>query len=119
MTLEAKIQEKKARICVIGLGYVGLPLIKTFLKSGFNVTGFDIDEKKVNLLNKGRSYIKHVTGKDLKPFLAKKKFRATCNPKVLAKVDVIIICVPTPLDPHKNPDLSFSFITKINKHIRN
>jgi len=111
MTLEAKIKEKKARICVIGLGYVGLPLIKTFLKAGFNVTGFDIDEKKVNLLNKGRSYIKHVTGRDLKPFLAKNKFRATNNPKVLAKVDVIIICVPTPLDPHKNPDLSFVLST--------
>lgn len=111
MTLEVKIKEKKACICVIGLGYVGLPLIKTFLKAGFDVTGFDIDEKKVNLLNKGRSYIKHVTGKDLKPFIAQDKFRATNNPKVLAKVDVIIICVPTPLDPHKNPDLSFVLST--------
>ncbi|MFC2165097.1 nucleotide sugar dehydrogenase [Acidobacteriota bacterium] len=111
MTLEEKIKKKKARICVIGLGYVGLPLIKTFLKAGFNVTGFDIDEKKVNLLNKGRSYIKHVTGKDLKPFMAKNMFRATNNPNVLAKVDVIIICVPTPLDPHKNPDLSFVLST--------
>jgi UDP-N-acetyl-D-glucosamine dehydrogenase len=107
MTLETKIKEKKARICVIGLGYVGLPLIKTFLKTGFDVTGFDIDKRKVNRLNKGISYIKHVTGKDLKPFLAEKKFRATSDPKILAKVDVIIICVPTPLDAHKNPDLSF------------
>lgn len=107
MTLETKIKDKRARICVIGLGYVGLPLIKTFLNAGFHVTGFDIDEKKVNLLNRGRSYIKHVTGKDLKPFMAEKRFLATTDPKVLVKVDVIIICVPTPLDAHKNPDLSF------------
>jgi len=111
MALETKIKDKKAHICVIGLGYVGLPLIKTFLNAGFSVTGFDIDEKKVNLLNKGRSYIKHVTGRDLKPFIAKNKFRATTNPKVLSKVDVIIICVPTPLDPHKNPDLSYVLST--------
>jgi len=106
-----KIKNKKAHICVIGLGYVGLPLIKTFLNAGFNVIGFDIDEKKVSLLNKGRSYIKHVTGKDLKPFIADNRFRATSSPEVLAKVDVIIICVPTPLDPHKNPDLSYVLST--------
>jgi len=111
MVLETKIKDKKAHICVIGLGYVGLPLIKTFLNAGFSVTGFDIDEKKVNLLNKCRSYIKHVTGRDLKPFIAKNKFRATTNAKVLSKVDVIIICVPTPLDPHKNPDLSYVLST--------
>ena len=107
MSLENKIKDRKSLVCVIGLGYVGLPLIKTFLNTGFHVIGFDIDKTKVNLLNQGKSYIKHVTGKDLIPYLEKKKFKATTDPKALAKADVILICVPTPLDAHKNPDLSF------------
>jgi UDP-N-acetyl-D-glucosamine dehydrogenase len=105
--LEKKINEKKARIGVIGLGYVGLPLVKTFLGAGFEVTGFDVDRKKVNLLNRGKSYIKHVTGGDLKPFIRDKKFRATSDFTNLSRVDAILICVPTPLDAHKNPDLSY------------
>lgn len=107
MSLDKKIREKTSLICVIGLGYVGLPLIKTFLKEGFTVFGFDIDKTKVDLLNQGKSYIKHVTGEDLKPFLRKKKFKATTDPQALSEADVILICVPTPLDAHKNPDLSF------------
>ncbi|MGB6866118.1 MAG: NAD(P)-binding domain-containing protein, partial [Candidatus Aminicenantaceae bacterium] len=107
MNLVNKIKDRKSVVCVIGLGYVGLPLIKTFLNTGFQVIGFDIDKTKVNLLNKGKSYIKHVTGKDLIPFLEKNKFKATTDPKMLAKADAILICVPTPLDAHKNPDLSF------------
>lgn len=105
--LEKKIKKREARIGIIGLGYVGLPLVKTFLNKGFKVIGFDTDDRKVALLNQGKSYIKHVTGKDLKPFLLKKIFQATKDFKTLANVDVIIICVPTPLDAHKNPDLSF------------
>ena len=105
--LLSKIKSREAQIGIIGMGYVGLPLVKTFLNTGFNVTGFDIDRKKVNLLNQGKSYIKHVTGKDLKLYLKEKKFHATSNFSHLAKTDVIIICVPTPLDSHKNPDLSF------------
>jgi UDP-N-acetyl-D-glucosamine dehydrogenase len=105
--LEEKIKNKDAVIGVIGLGYVGLPLVKTFLKAGFQAVGFDVDPKKVSLLNRSQSYIKHVTGKDLKPFIADKKFRATADFNALSKADVIIICVPTPLDGHRNPDLSF------------
>lgn len=105
--LEKKIKKREARIGIIGLGYVGLPLVKTFLNNGFKVIGFDTDDRKVALLNQGKSYIKHVTGKDLKPFLLKKIFQATKDFRTLADVDVIIICVPTPLDAHKNPDLSF------------
>ncbi|MCK4430748.1 MAG: nucleotide sugar dehydrogenase, partial [Candidatus Aminicenantes bacterium] len=105
--LENKIKKREARIGIIGLGYVGLPLVKTFLNNGFKVIGFDTDDRKVALLNQGKSYIKHVTGKDLKPFLLKKIFQATKDFRTLADVDVIIICVPTPLDAHKNPDLSF------------
>jgi UDP-N-acetyl-D-glucosamine dehydrogenase len=105
--LEQRIRGKEARIGVIGLGYVGLPLVKTFLYAGFDVTGFDVDQKKVNLLNRGKSYIKHVTAGDLKPFIRDKKFRASSDFTSLSRVDAILICVPTPLDAHKNPDLSF------------
>jgi UDP-N-acetyl-D-glucosamine dehydrogenase len=107
LDLEKKIIEKQARIGVIGLGYVGLPLVKTFLNAGFHVTGFDVDKKKVDLLNRATSYIKHVTGEDLKPFIREKRFKATADFKNLAMMDAILICVPTPLDGHRNPDLSF------------
>lgn len=107
LLLEEKIIKKDAVIGVIGLGYVGLPLVKTFLGAGFPVIGFDVDRKKVSLLNRSRSYIKHVTGKDLKPYIAEKKFRATADFEALAEADVVIICVPTPLDTHRNPDLSY------------
>jgi UDP-N-acetyl-D-glucosamine dehydrogenase len=119
--LERKIKEKKAHIGVIGLGYVGLPLVKTFLGAGFDATGFDVDQKKVNLLNRGRSYIKHVTGEDLKPFIREKKFRATSDFKDLSNVDAIVVCVPTPLDPHRNPDLSYVLNTTqaIAAHLKN
>jgi UDP-N-acetyl-D-glucosamine dehydrogenase len=105
--LEIKIGAKKAHIGVIGLGYVGLPLVKLFLTKGFKVTGFDIDPKKVTSLNKGRSYIRHISTRELREFLDKKAFRATADFSGLRLVDVIIICVPTPLDAHKNPDLSY------------
>ncbi len=107
MNLEIKIKKRKARIGIIGLGYVGLPLVKTFLASGFEVLGFDIDQKKVDCLNRGKSYIKHVTTKELNAFLKAKKFQATSDFSLLSRADAIVICVPTPLDSHKNPDLSF------------
>ena len=107
LMLEEKIANKDAIIGVIGLGYVGLPLVKTFLKKGFKVIGFDVDQKKISLLNRSRSYINHVTGKDLKPYIKEKKFLASTDFKSLQNVDVIIICVPTPLDAHRNPDLSY------------
>jgi UDP-N-acetyl-D-glucosamine dehydrogenase len=118
--LEKKIKSREARVGIIGMGYVGLPLVKTFLVQGFEVVGFDIDEKKVNLLNQGKSYIKHVSTEELKNFLKKRKFQATSNFTVLAEADVIIICVPTPLDSYKNPDLSFVLKTTktISKALR-
>jgi UDP-N-acetyl-D-glucosamine dehydrogenase len=105
--LNKKIKSQKAKVGIIGLGYVGLPLVKAFLSKGFSVIGFDVDQKKVNKLNKGTNYLKHVKMGELGSFLASKKFRATDEFCQLQKVDVIIICVPTPLDVHKNPDLSF------------
>jgi UDP-N-acetyl-D-glucosamine dehydrogenase len=107
LDLEKKIANKDAVVGIIGLGYVGLPLVITFLNQGFKVFGFDVDPKKISSLNRGRSYIKHVTGEDLKPSIKQKRFLATTDFKDLRKVDVILICVPTPLDGHKNPDLSF------------
>lgn len=120
VNLENKIKNKKSIIGVIGMGYVGLPLVKTFLNKGFGVVGFDIDEKKVLMLNKGKSYIKHVTAEELKGFLNKKTFQATVDFAALERVDVIIICVPTPLDAHNNPDLSFVLKTTetISKNLR-
>ena len=120
VNLENKIKNKKSIIGVIGMGYVGLPLVKTFLNKRFGVVGFDIDEKKVLMLNKGKSYIKHVTAEELKGFLNKKKFQATADFAALERVDVIIICVPTPLDAHNNPDLSFVLKTTeiISKKLR-
>jgi UDP-N-acetyl-D-glucosamine dehydrogenase len=104
--LAKKIIEKQARIGIIGLGYVGLPMVKLFLHQGFRVTGFDIDPQKTASLNRGRSYIRHISASELKTFLGKRAFRATTDFASLRNVDVIIICVPTPLDAHKNPDLS-------------
>jgi UDP-N-acetyl-D-glucosamine dehydrogenase len=120
LALESKIKSKQSRVGVIGLGYVGLPLVKLFLSHGFRVTGFDIDPKKVASLNRGRSYIRHISTKELKAFLGKRTFKATSNFSSLRDMDIIIICVPTPLDSHKNPDLSYVLNTTkvIAKYLR-
>ncbi|MCX7973094.1 MAG: nucleotide sugar dehydrogenase [Candidatus Aminicenantes bacterium] len=102
-----RIKRREVKVGVIGMGYVGLPLVKIFLQKGFEVKGFDIDERKVVCLNQGKSYILHVSGEDLKPYLNQGKFRATADFSELAQVEAILICVPTPLDAHRNPDLSF------------
>jgi UDP-N-acetyl-D-glucosamine dehydrogenase len=118
--LENKIKQKKARVGIIGLGYVGLPLVKLFLNNGFRVTGFDIDPKKVASLNRGKSYIRHISTKELRAFLDTRAFQATGNFSLLRAMDAIIICVPTPLDSHKNPDLSYVLGTTevIAKYLR-
>jgi UDP-N-acetyl-D-glucosamine dehydrogenase len=105
--LEKKILDRKARVAVIGLGYVGLPLVKAFLNKGFSVIGFDVDPKKIKMLNQGRSYIKHIATSDLRKYLSLKKFQATADFNRLPAADAILICVPTPLDGHRNPDMSY------------
>jgi UDP-N-acetyl-D-glucosamine dehydrogenase len=102
-----RIKEREIKVGVIGLGYVGLPLVRIFLQKGFEVVGFDIDKRKVDWLNQGKSYILHVRAEELKPYLDQGKFRATADFSELAEMDAILICVPTPLDAHRNPDLTF------------
>ena len=79
------IEKKKAHVGIIGMGYVGLPLVNIFLTNGFEVTGFDIDDDKIKCLNRGQSYIKHVSGKDLLPYIKNKRFRATSDFSTLKK----------------------------------
>jgi UDP-N-acetyl-D-glucosamine dehydrogenase len=119
-SLLERIRNKEASVGVVGLGYVGLPLVKAFLKKGFAVTGFDIDRKKVEMLNRGQSYIKHITATELRQFLSAKRFAATTEFARLADTDAILICVPTPLDDHRNPDLSYVLKTTetIAKYLR-
>ena len=102
-----KIITREAIVGVIGLGYVGLPLVKTFLLNGFQVVGFDVDQQKIDCLRRGESYIKYFPGNELKPFLTKGNFQLTTDFQKLSQVEIIIICVPTPLDAHRNPDLSY------------
>ncbi len=115
-----QVKRREARVGVIGLGYVGLPLVKLFLQKGFDVTGFDIDQRKVDKLNKGQSYILHVSAEELKTYLARKKFRAVSDFSHLSEMKAILICVPTPLDAHRNPDLSFVLETTktISRYLR-
>ena len=111
INLEKKIKTRKAKVGVIGLGYVGLPLVKAFLSKDFIVFGFDVDLRKVKMLNQGKSYLIHVDAKDLKAHIVSQKFMATDDFSKLKEVDVVIICVPTPLDSHRNPDLSYVLST--------
>jgi UDP-N-acetyl-D-glucosamine dehydrogenase len=106
MELKHRIETRDARIGVIGMGYVGLPLALLFCEQRFRVTGFDIDSRKVDALNQGQSYIVRIPGTEIQ--LAQRSgFRATIDYSELAQMDVVIICVPTPLNEHREPDLSF------------
>jgi UDP-N-acetyl-D-glucosamine dehydrogenase len=101
------IQTKQARIGVIGLGYVGLPLIRAFTAAGFRCLGFDVDQAKVDKLKAGHSYIKHIDSSAIAELIADNKFEPTADMARLAEADCIIICVPTPLNESRDPDLSY------------
>jgi UDP-N-acetyl-D-glucosamine dehydrogenase len=106
--LMANIQNRKALVGVIGLGYVGLPLAREFLKKNFTLLGFDVDKEKIVKINNGESYIKHIGADFLQKYVIEAKtFSATSDFSRLKEVDIILICVPTPLDDHYNPDLSY------------
>lgn len=104
--LKKKISSKKSTIGIVGLGYVGLPLAIRFSEVGYKVIGFDVNSKKIKLLNDGRSFISHIDDKKIK-FLKKNNFLATGDFSKIAETDVNIICVPTPIKKNKNPDLGF------------
>lgn len=105
--LERSIREKSARVGVIGLGYVGLPLISAFVQAGFRTIGYDVDPAKVEALNAGRSYIKHVPGETVQSWLAAGAFTATADMNRLSEADCLLICVPTPLTDSRDPDLQY------------
>jgi UDP-N-acetyl-D-glucosamine dehydrogenase len=110
MNLLAKIKNKQALVGIIGLGYVGLPLVLRFCQVGFRVLGFDTDAAKVQSLNQGKSYIKHIPSSRLAELLRPgngQQFEATSDMSRLGEPDVLIICVPTPLTSKREPDLRF------------
>ena len=114
-----KIKQKNATIGIIGLGYVGLPLAIRFSEEGFKVVGFDIDDSKVKMLNKGESYIKHIYEDDISGMI-EQGFIATIDFVKITDVDAILICVPTPLGVHNEPDLSYvkSTLDLVKSHLR-
>lgn len=118
--LKNLIAEKRACIGVIGLGYVGLPLIVEFALKGFPTIGFEVDAKKIEELNKGNSHIVDVPSENVQKSLETGKFKATIDFSDLEKCDVIIICVPTPLRKTKDPDMSYILAAgeKIQEYMR-
>jgi UDP-N-acetyl-D-glucosamine dehydrogenase len=107
MDLAGKINNGSAVVGVIGLGYVGLPLLNAFHHAAHRVIGFDVDTKKIQMLKKGENYLKHLGETLFKPMLASGRFDATSDASRMGECDVLISCVPTPLGPHLEPDLSF------------
>ncbi len=104
--LKTKIEKRQARVAIIGLGYVGLPLALLYSESGFSVTGFDIDQRKVSTLNSGGSYIFRITAPEIQQ-AQQQGFIATSDYSLLESMDAVIICVPTPLNEYHEPDLSY------------
>ncbi len=105
--LREKISKRTARVGVVGLGYVGLPLAVEFARAGFEVVGIDVQESKVEQFNRGKSYVKDVTDDVFQPLIESGKLRATTDFSVIQELDTIDICVPTPLRKTKDPDMSY------------
>ena|SRR5689334_2905369 len=105
--LIAKIQKHQAKVGIVGLGYVGLPLVLRFGEEHFPVIGFDIDTTKVRRLSVGESYIRHIPAARLQNLIKEQQFEATSDFNRLGEADCIIICVPTPLTAKKDPDLQY------------
>ena len=119
MSLKARIKNKKARVGVIGIGYVGLPLAVEFAKAGFSVTGIDVDEIKVAAINAGENYIPDIAEDTLKALVSSGNLQATKDMDIIADLDAVAICVPTPLSKVGDPDISYiiAAIDDINRHI--
>src|SRR5690242_11558965 len=117
--LKSKIQQRQARVGIIGLGYVGLPLALLYSEQKFRVTGFDIDSRKIDTLGKGGCYIYRIAPEEIQAAKAQ-GFSATSDYSQISDMDAVIICVPTPLDEYHEPDLSFITDTthSIAPHLR-
>ena len=105
--LMAAIENKTATIGIVGLGYVGLPLVQAFMNAGYRTMGFDVDQSKVEKLLRGKSYIAHITGEWIAECIAERKFEPTADMARLSEPDAILICVPTPLSDSRDPDLTY------------
>ncbi len=114
--LEEKISNKKANLCIVGLGYVGLPLVVALAKKGYSVSGLDTNPKRIQRLKKGEKYIEDIDPKETSKLIKAKKFFPTTDESMLSKAEVIIICVPTPLRKVKIPDISY--VVKAAKTIK-
>jgi UDP-N-acetyl-D-glucosamine dehydrogenase len=119
LVLLDKIKNKQAKIGIVGLGYVGLPLVIEFCKAGFSVTGLDIDQKKIDLLSQGKSYIKHIPHESIHLLKQDGKFQESTDFSIVKELDCILICVPTPLQKNREPDMSYILSTarEIAPHI--
>jgi UDP-N-acetyl-D-glucosamine dehydrogenase len=115
-----KIRAREAKVGVVGLGYVGLPLGMAFADAGFGVVGLEVDQKKVDRVNAGESYIKHIPSTPLKKLVVEQKLRATLDFSVVKGLDCVVICVPTPLTAAREPDVSFIVATgeALAPHVR-
>lgn len=119
-TLIANIENRTYTIGVIGLGYVGLPLVWTFYQNGFPLIGFDVDRQKIDALKAGRSYIKHFRDDQIDGMMKSGKVQVTTEFSRVADVDAILMCVPTPLDGHREPDMSYvqSTVESVAPHLK-
>ena len=120
MQILDKIKNKSVVIGIVGLGYVGLPLGIAFANKKINVLGFDLDEKKIKLLNKGKGYLKHISTEKIRRTVDSGYLKTTSDFSRLPEVDAILICVPTPLTEHREPDMSFveNTVKTIAKYLR-
>tara|TARA_R110000868_G_scaffold383578_10_gene650742 strand:- start:14593 stop:15924 length:1332 start_codon:yes stop_codon:yes gene_type:complete len=119
-TINKRIEDRDFIIGIIGLGYVGLPLLHTFHKSGFPVVGFDVDKSKISSIQEGISYIKHFSKEDIQSLADSKRCKVTVDFSELLNVDAILICVPTPLNIYREPDMSYveSTTNTISKYLK-
>lgn len=114
------IEKRSASVGIIGLGYVGLPLVIEFIRAGFSVRGFDLDAKKISSLKKGASYIKHIPSEKIRAVNRTKRFLPTTDFSLIKKTDCLLICVPTPLNEYREPDISYVINTTetISRYLR-
>ena len=115
-----KIRTRDFQVGILGLGYVGLPLIDAFTKAGFRCLGYDVDSAKIESLQRGESYIKHIPSEKIQRWIDQERFEATADASRLSEPDALLICVPTPLDSARDPDLGYveSTCRMIANHLR-